>query len=53
MDAAIRVRTIDQDTFDEVVRENVQEFDMELNEAIEDAADQFKSQVGILFQPCR
>lgn len=37
-------KRITQETFDEVVNENMEEFDMERNEAIKDAIKQFKSQ---------
>lgn len=35
---------ISQETFDEVVKENMEEFDMELDEATRDAVQQFESQ---------
>lgn len=38
------LKRINQDTFDEVVRENVEEFDMSLVEAIKEACDQFQKQ---------
>ncbi|XP_051554618.1 armadillo repeat-containing protein 6 isoform X1 [Myxocyprinus asiaticus] len=37
-------RRITQETFDAVVRENIEEFDMEGNEALEEAIQQFESQ---------
>ena len=37
-------KRISQSTFDEVVNENVDDFDMSLNDAINDAVNQFKSQ---------
>lgn len=37
-------RRITQDTFDAVVRENIEEFDMEANEALKEAVEQFESQ---------
>ncbi|XP_042575041.1 armadillo repeat-containing protein 6 isoform X2 [Cyprinus carpio] len=37
-------RRITQDTFDAVVRENMQEFDMEESEALKEALEQFESQ---------
>lgn len=37
-------KRITQETFDEVVRENIEDFEMELRQAIEDAANQFRSQ---------
>eukprot|EP00041_Stephanoeca_diplocostata_P034535 m.1182727 g.1182727 ORF g.1182727 m.1182727 type:complete len:519 (+) comp24539_c0_seq2:240-1796(+) len=38
------VPQISQETFDQVVRENIEEFEMGPEEAVADAADQFKSQ---------
>lgn len=38
-------RVISQETFDEVVKENIEEFCMIPEEAIEDAIEQFKAQV--------
>ena len=37
-------KKITQETFDAVLRENIEEFEMDLHEAIEDAKDQFKTQ---------
>ena len=37
-------KRISQNTFDEVVRENVEEFDMDSNEALKDAINQFIKQ---------
>lgn len=37
-------KQISQETFDAVVRENMEEFEMNLNEAVQDAIDQFKTQ---------
>ena len=37
-------KRITQETFDGVVRENVEEFEMDLDEAVEDAVKQFQSQ---------
>lgn len=37
-------KQITQDTFDTVVRENIDEFEMDLAEAVKDAKDQFKTQ---------
>lgn len=37
-------KQISQETFDAVVRENMEEFEMDLNEAVQDAVDQFKTQ---------
>ena len=37
-------KQITQDTFDAVVRENIDEFEMDLAEAVKDAKDQFKTQ---------
>lgn len=41
-------RRITQDTFDAVVRENMQEFDMEESEALKEALEQFESQGQLL-----
>ena len=38
-------KQITQETFDDVVRENMQEFDMTAAEALEDAVKEFESQV--------
>lgn len=38
------MKRISQDTFDEVVKENMEDFDMELDEAIKDAIEQFTKQ---------
>lgn len=38
-------KQISQETFDAVVRENIEDFDMEVNEAVEDAVAQFVAQV--------
>ncbi len=40
------VRVISQETFDAVVRENVEELGMDRKEATKDAVEQFKAQVG-------
>ena len=37
-------KKITQETFDAVVRENIEEFEMDLDEAVEDAKEQFKTQ---------
>lgn len=37
-------KQITQETFDAVVRENMEEFEMDLHEAVQDAIDQFKTQ---------
>lgn len=37
-------KQISQETFDAVVRENMEEFDMDLHEAVQDAIEQFKTQ---------
>lgn len=42
-------KKISQQTFDDVVKENMEEFDMTPEEAIEDAVKQFESQVFIQF----
>jgi hypothetical protein len=39
------VRVITQGTFDEVVKENMEEFSMSLEEAIKEAVEQFEAQV--------
>lgn len=39
------VRVITQDTYDEVVKENMEEFDMSAEEAIKEAIAQFEAQV--------
>jgi hypothetical protein len=39
------VRVISQETFDEVVKENIEEFDMSPEEAVQDAVQQFEAQV--------
>ncbi len=44
-------RRIAQDTFDAVVRENIEEFDMDDSEALKEAIEQFQSQ-GELLQTC-
>lgn len=56
------VKVITQETFDAVVKENVEEFGLDLKEARKDAVEQFTAQViiivlyfdrGILFfNPC-
>lgn len=38
------MKRITQETFDEVVKENIEEFDMNLEEATKDAIDQFTKQ---------
>ena len=38
-------KVITQQTFDDVVRENMSEFDMTAEEAVADAVQQFESQV--------
>ena len=42
------VKVIAQETFDAVVKENVEEFGLPLDEARKDAIEQFKAQVLIL-----
>lgn len=37
-------RRITQETFDEAVRENLEEFEMDPDEALRDAVEQFESQ---------
>lgn len=39
-------KQITQETFDDVVRENMQEFEMTAEEAVDDAVKQFESQVS-------
>jgi hypothetical protein len=39
------VRVISQETFDSVVKENIEEFDLSPEDAIQEAIEQFKSQV--------
>ena len=39
------VRVISQETFDGVVKENMEEFDMSREDAIKEAIEQFQSQV--------
>lgn len=39
------VRVITQETYDEVVKENMEEFDMTPDEAIKEAVAQFEAQV--------
>lgn len=39
------VRVINQQTFDDVVQENMEEFDMAVEEAIVEAVKQFEAQV--------
>ena len=39
-----KLKQISQETFDAVVQENMEEFEMDLNEAVQDALDQFKTQ---------
>ena len=39
------VRVISQETYNQVVRENIEEFEMTPEEAIEDAVKQFSAQV--------
>lgn len=37
-------KKITQETFDAVVQENIEEFEMDLEEAVQDAKEQFKTQ---------
>ena len=39
------VKVIEQETFDAVVQENIEEFDLSKEEAIKDAISQFEAQV--------
>ena len=41
-------KQITQSTFDDVVRENISEFDMNPEEAVQDAIQQFESQVSVI-----
>lgn len=43
------VRVIKQETYDEVVKENIEDLSMSPEEAIEDAIKQFEAQVINLF----
>lgn len=42
------VRVIKQETYDEVVKENIEDLEMTPEEAIEDAIKQFEAQVIII-----
>lgn len=44
-----QVKVITQETFDEVVKENIDDFDMEAEEALNDAVEQFEKQVTLLY----
>jgi histone H3/H4 len=39
---------ISQDTFDDVVRENIEEFEMSAQEALAEAVQQFEAQVSLV-----
>lgn len=39
------VRVINQETFDDVVKENIEEFEMTVEEAVQEAVQQFEAQV--------
>lgn len=41
------VRVISQETFDQVVKENIEEFGLDEDEALKEAVSQFESQVGL------
>ena len=41
------LKTISQETFDSVVKENIEDFEMDDQEALNDAIKQFESQVSI------
>lgn len=43
------VRVINQETFDSIVKENVDDFGMAIEEAIEDAIKQLEAQVCLTF----
>lgn len=45
------VRVITQETYDEVVKENMEEFDMSPEEAVKEAVAQFEAQVCISYIP--
>lgn len=45
------VLVISQETFDDVVKENIQEFNMSPEEAVKEAIEQFRAQVIFVFQP--
>ena len=42
--SALGKKRISQETFDDVVRENIEDFEMERSEALSEAINQFKSQ---------
>lgn len=42
------VRVINQETFDDVVKENIEEFEMTVEEAVQEAVQQFEAQVVYL-----
>ena len=41
-------RRITQETFDDVVRENIDDFEMDADEALREAVEQFESQGNVL-----
>ena len=43
------VKVISQETFDAVVQENIDDFEMSKEEAIQDAISQFESQVWLYY----
>ena len=43
-----QVKVITQETFDEVVKENVDDFDLKAEEALKDAVEQFEKQVTLV-----
>ena len=45
-------KRINQETFDDVVKENISEFGMGAQEAIDDAVEQFVSQVNLFNYIC-
>lgn len=47
------VRVISQETFDAVVKENMEEFDMNREEAVKEAVEQFQSQVKLAIHATR
>ena len=43
------VKVVSQETFDAVVQENIEDFEMSKEEAIKDAISQFESQVWLYY----
>lgn len=44
---------VTQETFDDAVKENIQEFEMTVEEAITDATQQFESQASFFLYFCK